>query len=249
MNTAALSSLALYIAVETDPIITSQLINKVNGEGFTMTIPYVYCTQSPVSVSAIIATAAPSSSAFSMQQRITRGYGHRLLRCYSAIFGSEGVSATNMSIMNSTHAFPTTIGDGVTFLGIGNVSGFTTNQHSDLCLGAYNTTLDGIRLQDFTVSASDSTHWLINEPYLRGSAILTLDQYKNQCCHIDSWTGKPVCEEDDTVDNGLSLDSDKTYGVTYPTLYNTSTATSFDHYLFFVVQRQLAIKGNQIVLM
>lgn len=245
-NTAAITNLSLYIAVETDPIVTSQLISKVNGAGFTMTIPYVYCTKSPVAVSAILATAAPSTNSFSMQQRITRGYGHRLLRCYSAIFGSEGVTASNMNIMDTSHAFPTTIGDGTTIMGAGSVTGFTTNQHSDLCLGGYNTSLDGIRLQDFTVSASDSTHWLINEPYLRGSAILTLDQYKNQCCHIDSWTGKPVCEEDDTVDNGLSLDADKTYGVTYPTLYNTSASTSFNHYLFFVVQRILAIKGNII---
>ena len=246
VNTAALTNLALYIAVETDPIVTSQLINKVNGAGFVMTIPYVYCTKSPVNVSAILGTAAPSTSSFSMQQRITRGYGHRLLRCYSAIFGAEGITAGNMSIMDNSHAFPNTIADGATVMGVGSVTGFTTNQHSDLCLGGYNTTLDGIRLQDFTVSASDSTHWLINEPYLRGSCILTLDQYKNQCCHVDSWTGKPVCEEDDTIDNGLSLDADKTYGVSYQTLYNTSSSTQLNHYLFFVVQRVLAIKGNII---
>ena len=66
--------------------------------------------------------------------------------------------------------------------------------------------------------------------------------------HIDSWTGNPVCQEDDTIINGLSLDSDKTYGVTYSTLHNISTATSVYHYLFFVVQRTLAIKGSQISL-
>ena len=67
--------------------------------------------------------------------------------------------------------------------------------------------------------------------------------------HIDSWTGNPVCEEDDTIDNGLSFDSDKTYGVSYNTLYNFSAVLSKQHYLFFVVQRQLMIKGNQISLM
>ena len=210
-----------------------------------MTIPYVYCTKSPVTLTAATAILVTSNS-FSMQQRITRGYGHRLLRCYSAIFGNEAVG--NQSILDGTHFYPTTIGDGTTLAGVGPVVGFTINQHNDSYLGGYNTSLDGIRLQDFTVSASDSTHWLINEPYLRGSAILTLDQYKNQCMHIDSWTGNPVCQEDDTIINGLSLDTDKTYGITYPTLYNISTATSVYHYLFFVVQRTLAIKGSQILL-
>ena len=67
--------------------------------------------------------------------------------------------------------------------------------------------------------------------------------------HIDSWTGRPVCEEDDTIVNGLSLDSDKTYGVSYTKLYNISALADKNHYLFFVVQRTLAIKGNQISLM
>ena len=249
-----LTNISLYVAIETDPIITSQLINEVNNEGFTMTIPYVYCTKSPVPVPASIFGSAVSSSAFSMQQRITRGYGHRLLRCYSAIFGAEGVT-TQISV-DAAHMLPLTIGDGSTIVGFTNVSndgtlaqtGFTTNQHNDSCLGAYNTSLDGIRLQDFTVSASDSTHYLINEPYLRGSCILNVEQYKNQCMHIDSWTGKPVCQEDDTIVNGLSLDADKTYGVTYPTLYNITGSTMLNHYLWFVVQRTLAIKGNHILL-
>ena len=253
--TASLSNISLYIAVETDPIITAQLINQVNTGGFSMTIPYVYCTKSPVQVTASTATVFTTNQ-FSMQQRITRGYGQRLLRCYSAIFGAEGVGS-QCALTGATSYLPPSIGDSVTSVAAnallgptaGAVTGFTTNQHDDSTLGGYNTTLDGIRLQDFTLSANDSTHWLVNEPYLRGSCILNSEQYKNQCLHIDSWTGKPVCDEDDTVVNGLSLDADKTYGITYPTLYNISTATQKNHYLFFVVQRTLAIKGNQISLM
>ena len=239
-----LSNIALYIAVETDPIITSQLINEVNTSGFSMTIPYVYCTKSPVPVTAVVANAVANSSAFSMQQRITRGYGHHLLRCYSSIFGAEGVTLQSQI---GTALLPLSVGDGVQ-TGVAVVTGFTTNQHSDVTLGGYNTSLDGIRLQDFTLSANDSTHWLVNEPYLRGSCILNLEQYKNQCMHIDSWTGNPVCMEDDTITNGLSLDADKTYGITYPTLYNISGTSQLNHYLFFVVQRTLAIKGSQILL-
>ena len=247
----ALSNLALYVAVETDPIITSQLINKVNTEGFSMTVPYVYCTKTPVSI-AIPAAAdgIANTGSFSMQQRITRGYGQRLLRCYSSIFGAESIAAGNQCFIAGASAFlPKTVGDGTSIANATAVTAFTLNQHSDVTLGAYNTSLDGIRLQDFTLSAEDSTHWLVNEYYLRGSCILNVDQYKNQCMHIDSWTGNPVCEEDDTIDNGLSLDSDKTYGVSYTNLYNVTSQTSFQHYLFFVVQRQLTIKGNQIMLM
>ena len=243
----ALSNLALYVSVETDPIITSQLINKVNTEGFSMTVPYVYCTKTPISVSALTAGGADAfkTSSFAMQQRITRGYGQRLLRCYSAIFGNETIAAGNQAA--GTGTLPKTVSGDIACLQTQTV-GFTINQHNDTALSAYNTSLDGIRLQDFTLSGEDATHYLVNEPYLRGSCILNVEQYKNQCMHIDSWTGNPICQEDDTVDNGISLDADKTYGVTYTTLNNITSSSSFQHYLFFVVQRSLMIKGNQIML-
>ena len=243
----ALSNLALYIAVETDPIITSQLINKVNTEGFSITVPYVYCTKTLISITAAAAGTIGSGS-FAMQQRITRGYGQRLLRCYTAVFGTETLVAANTNHCVYSGTFNDTVADGTTAVVGVATTAFTTNLHDDMPLGAYNTSLDGIRLQDFTLSASDSTHWLVNEPYLRGSCILNAEQYKNQCMHIDSWTGNPVCEEDDTIDNGISLDADKTYGVSYNTLYNFGAIANKNHYLFFVVQRSLVIKGNQIML-
>lgn len=247
--TPVISNLALYIAVETDPVITSQLISQVNGEGFSMTMPFVYNTKTPISISASGGTVITSS--FALQQRITRGYGQRLLRCYSAIFGAEGVAIQN----NLTVAvpLPETYADGTLILpavdttgAVRTITSWTTNQHNDIPLDSYNTTLDGVRLQDFTLSAKDSTHWLVNEPYLRGSCILNVEQYKNQCLHIDSWTGRSVCEEDDTIDNGLSLDVDRTYGITYTTLNNITNSSQLNHYLFFVVQRTLSIRSNQI---
>jgi hypothetical protein len=243
--TVTVNNLALYVAVETDPIITAQLINKVNSDGFSMTIPYVYCTKTPITVAAGAAGGA-STNSFAMQQRITRGYGQRLLRCYTSIFGSETIANSNQCIVTGT--LPKTVAGDLAIIGFA-TRAFTINQHNDTPLSAYNTTLDGIRLQDFTLSAEDATHYLVNEPYLRGSCIINVEQYKNQCVHIDSWTGNPVCMEDDTTDNGLSLDSDKTYGITYNTLNNITSSTQLNHYLFFVVQRTLMIRGNQISLM
>lgn len=200
-----LSNIFLYVPIETDPVIVSQLMNKVNTDGFTLTVPYVYSTKTSV-------TSAATS--FSMQQRVTRGYGQRLLRCYSAMFN-----------------------------GASTLAGLT---HSDALISSYNTSLDGIRLQDFPLRVADSTHWLVNEPLIRDSCYLTLEQFKNQAFHCDSWTGKAVAQEDDTVDNGLSLDADKTYGISYDTI--TAAVATQQHYLWFVVQRTLSIKGNQIIM-
>ena len=238
--TPSLTGISLYMAVETDPVVVSQLVSKVNSDGFSITIPYVYCTKTNVSVSAGAAATAGSGS-FSIQQRITRGYGHRLLRCYSAVFGtdcSSEIKATNQCIMTSNYPDQS----GITPIG---VTGFTLNQHSDIFLKDYNSSMDGLRLQDFLVQPLDATHWMINEPLLRGSCIMSLEQYKNQCMHIDSWTGKPVCEDDDTMDNGLSLDADKTYALNY-NLFNIGVSASLNHYLWFTVQRTLNIKGNMI---
>ena len=108
--------------------------------------------------------------------------------------------------------------------------------------------MDGVKLQDFPITPVDSTHWLVNEYYCRGSCVLTLEQFKNSTFHIDSWTGRPVCQEDDTIDNGLSLDVDRTIGYTYA-LSNNTSQTQCLHHLWFVVQRTLSIKGNMIGLM
>ena len=84
----------------------------------------------------------------------------------------------------------------------------TTYQHNDSCMTSYNTYMDGLRLQDFTLSTADSTHWIANERNFTESSMLNLKQFKNNFIHIDNWCGAFPCVNDDSVLNGISLDTD-----------------------------------------
>ena len=77
----------------------------------------------------------------------------------------------------------------------------------------YNTMMDGLRLQDFTLTVADSTPWLYNERNFKNSAMQSIQQFKQNFVHIDNWCGASPCDNDDTLLNGLSLDTDRTWSV------------------------------------
>ena len=114
----------------------------------------------------------------------------------------------------------------------------TMFNHPDRNIIDYNTFMDGLRLQDYTIKVSDSTHWLTNERNFQGSCIQALAQYKDHCVHIDNWTGDPSCLRDDTVAAGLELGSDRTYSIQYN---NAAVAATYRIYLYFITQKQLVI--------
>lgn len=246
------SNLYLYTAIETNPITVSQIVNKVNTEGMDLSVPYIYNTKTAMT---------GSSSSLAIQQRITRQYGSRLLRCYNTL-------TPNATIPN----FACTVG-----------SAPLLNFHQSFMINGYNTSMDQIRLQDLTLSPTDGTSFLFHEYFLRNSCYLTAEQYFNQFFHIDSWTDKPTATDDDSVMDGYDLSTDKTYGINYSSL-NTITSTArvaptvalttgatgastltqtipttfsissvggggnYLHNLWFVCQRNLIIRGNQIMM-
>ena len=112
----------------------------------------------------------------------------------------------------------------------------TAYSHSDAYITSYNTYMDGLRLQDFTLQPSDGTHWLYNERNFINSCIQSQQQYKANFIHIDNWCGASLCENDDSVLNGLSLDSDRTWSVQV-----TTPSAALKYYLFFTTQKRLVI--------
>ena len=50
--------------------------------------------------------------------------------------------------------------------------------HPDSNIVNYNTMMDGLRLQDFTLTSADSTPWLYNESCFRNSAMQSIQQFK-----------------------------------------------------------------------
>ena len=117
----------------------------------------------------------------------------------------------------------------------------TVYNHNDSWTLNYNTYMDGLRLQDFTLAISDGTAWLANERNFRDSAMMSLQQYKDQFLHIDNWCGTSICNNDDSMLNGLSLDTDHTWMVQLNTISANVPAAGLKYYLYFTTQKKLVI--------
>ena len=130
-----------------------------------------------------------------------------------------------------------------TYFGVfsNNESDLTTYTHNDGLITSYNTYMDGLRLQDFTLSVADSTHWLSNERNFRESCIMNLAQYKTNFVHIDNWCGASPCQNDDSCLNGISLDSDRTWSI-----QTITPAAALRYYAFFTTQKKLVISKGVI---
>jgi hypothetical protein len=115
--------------------------------------------------------------------------------------------------------------------------------HTDANIISYNTMMDGLRLQDYTLSVADGTIWLTNEQNLKNSAIQSIEQYKNNFVHIDNWCGASPCNNDDSLLNGLSLDSDRTWSIQTVTLN-----AAYKYYLFYTTQKKLVISKGSLTL-
>ena len=100
-----------------------------------------------------------------------------------------------------------------------------------------------MRLQEFSPNSTISEDWMLNQSLLNRSSVLSINQYRYQWCHIDSWTNgnNPICETDDTVIGGLDLTDEKTYTI------NATLDGGRLSYLYAVVQRKLIIKPGMMM--
>ena len=101
-----------------------------------------------------------------------------------------------------------------------------------------------MNIQEFPIDCSRSEEWLLNSDILDGSAVLSIDQYKYLFTNTDDFTSmRPLYLADDKMECGKALDQEITYGVYCNTV---SSGSSYNHYLFTVVQRELKIVAGQI---
>ena len=162
-----------------------------------------------------------SGTSTNIQQRFNRGMGSNLLRCYFSLF--SGGSTANLLLDNSN----------ITPSGGALIGKCST----------YYSAINSLRLQEFSPVVSISEDWILNQSLLDKSSILSINQYRYQWCHIDSWCNgsNSVCNTDDTVVGGLDLTDEKTYTI------NATTDQARLAYLYSIVQRKLIIKTGMIM--
>jgi hypothetical protein len=200
------------LCVESNVNTIDTIVNKVKSEGgLTIPIPYVYGSKTTIS----------SSTSHNVNQVITRSAGEKLMWVAYAPFTSE----TTRDIINS-HSIIT-------------ASAVTGQPVFTIPFSSYNTSLDNIFIKSqSTIECTKGEHYLYNKNELKGSALQGLEALTNDFVHIDSWIGKPLCQYDPSVEDGLHLKENHTWGI------NATTASlTIQHYVYYCVQRKLVI-GN-----
>lgn len=205
------SNLQFNLCTESNVNTINTIVNKVKNEGLILPIPYIYGSK----------TSIVSGTSHSVNQVITKSSGNKLRFIAYAPFSNS--ASKDLQNSHSQINCSVVTGQG-TFVNV-----FTS----------YNTSLDSIFIKSqSTIDCDKGEHYLYNKNELKGSALQGLELLSNDFVNIDSWQGKSLCEQDESVSDGLPITENHTWGLTM-----TTVATSLSHYVFYCMERNLVI-GN-----
>ena len=208
-------NLSLYLKVEQNPAIIRGFQEKLtSAEGLSITCPYVYTSK---------VNTGPSSTTCSLNFRLNRGYGQRLLRVYSTLFNNSETFSLALDRCNEYNG-----------------------SSGPAKLNNYRTLLNSVQLQDYQIDCTRSEDWLINSDLIEGSSISSVDQYKYQFVHIDDFSGKQSILEDDNMVNdtdicGRDLSEEQLF-----TFVGNTVSAQYNLFAVVVVQRELVIRQGMI---
>lgn len=211
LPTTTFSNFQFNLATENNPDTVKSIVNKVKTEGLTLNIPYVYGSKTSI-----------GSTSVNVNQVITRTAGNSLLWVAWAPFSNSSVRDITNS--HSQLSCDTISGQGT----------YTT------IFDSFTSSLDGIFLgSQSVVDCTRGEHWLYNKNELRGSALQGIEALSNDFVNIDSFLGKSLCQYDPSVEDGLALTENHTWGLTA----TFTASTTYQHYVYYCCQRKLTI-GN-----
>lgn len=211
LPSTAFSNFAFNLCTENNINTINAVVNKVKTEGLTIPIPYLYGSKTSI-----------GSTAPNVNQVITRSAGDKLRWVAWAPFSSSA----SRDIINSHSQLNCTA--------ISGQGTFTT------VFDSYNTSLDNIFIKSqSTIECTRGEHYLYNKNELKGSALQGVEALSNDFVHIDSWIGKPLCEYDPSVSDGLPITENHTWGLTA----TFTASTTYQHYVYYCMERKLVI-GN-----
>ena len=205
------SNFQFNLCTENNVNTINAVVNKVKNEGIVIPIPYVFGSK----------TSIVSGTSHNINQVITKSAGDKLrFVAWSPFYNGSATDLQNShTLLNCSDA-----------TGQGTYANVFSN---------YNTSLDNIFIKSQSpIDCTKGEHWLYNKNELKGSALQGIDALSNDFVHIDSWLGKPLCEYDPSVSDGLPISENHTYGITA-----TTVSTSLQHYIYYCMERKLVI-GN-----
>lgn len=160
--------------------------------------------------------SSSSGTSSSVSQRLNAGHGQRLLNVYHALHNTSKDHNLAQDISNIDNAK----------------------------LVSFQSNLDNQNLQEFVPLCAENEDYVLMKPILENSVIQSSNVFKANRCWIDSWRKGRSCDwkENDTVIDGLPLDSERIWNIE-----QTTAEVALRQYTFFVVQRTLNIDPSGII--
>ena len=157
-------------------------------------------------------TAIAQSTSHSINQVITATSGKRLLWIAYAPF----TNLTTRDVINSHSA------DGV--------------------ITSYTTTLDNVNIKSQSaVNVAKGEAWLYNRRELNGSCIKGANDLLQDFADYTSYVGKSLCQFDPSVEDGLPLTENHTFGVQL-----TTANLALNHYVYYCMSRDLVLQNFSV---
>jgi hypothetical protein len=209
-NAPTMSNLAFYLAVEQNQGVRQSIMEKVNSSGLSLTIPYVN----------IYRQVLGANTSSSVNYKINRGHGQRLLR----VISGESLTADTLSRRCNFYNFnaPKT--------------------------ESFYTTIDSIRQQSENLLPAQSMDYKYNQAKIKGTPLEVSSEYYTQCpVHIDDWS---ACDsliqapEADLTVCGLPLDQEIVWGK----VIDAKTAVDTTLNAVIVTQKTLMSSSQGVVI-
>lgn len=208
-NAPTLTNLAFYLAVEQNQGVRQSIMDKVMSSGLNLTIPYVN----------IYRQVLGTNTSSSVNYKINRGHGQRLLRVISA----ESITADTLTSRCNFYNFnaPKTV--------------------------SFYTTIDSIRQQSENLLPNSSLDFKYNYQKLKGCPLeVAVEYYTQSPVHIDDWSS---CDslvqapEQDLHICGLPLDQELVWGK----VIDTKTALDTTLNAVIITQKSLLSGAQGVV--
>lgn len=215
------ANLQLRLAVEQNQPVIKELVDRVNKEGMSLTIPYSY---------AYVMSVANATAASTMQQRYNRSHGKKLLNIYTFIAATSSNANLSADISN----FPT---GGISSANLG------SSTLGDSKVLTTNPSLNSVYLTEYVQNEYQLDTYETIKPIIKGCAIGNAATWVYNRVYPLSWRQGPSCEwiEKDDVNDGLDLDVEANVALdyTHPSSYANSAALR--EFQVAVTQRTLTI--------
>jgi len=117
------------------------------------------------------------------------------------------------------------------------------NSHSaDAIVTSYTTTLDNVNIKSqSSINVAKGEHWLYNRRELNGSCIKGANDLLQDFADYTSYVGKSLCQFDPSVEDGLPLTENHTFGVQLNT-----TDIALNHYVYYCMSRDLILQNFSV---